>query len=485
MHNISPAAIDALVRDKNARVHFVGIGGTGMSAYADFRALSGAATSGSDRGFDAGRNLAQRDGFASRGIQIFPQDGSGVAGAAAIVVSAAIEKTVPDYASALDLGLPIITRPEWLAAHYRAYPCIAITGTSGKSTVTAMVFEILRGLGHDPGLIAGADLKSLLAAGLPGNAHAGVGPLVIEADESDKGIQDYTPEIGVILNLQRDHDEPENMLPAFAAFAKNCRRVCVVSDDPALATLRAGAVMFGVDAPAPYRLAEIVLHPHGSDFTFGGHPVHLNIPGRHNVDNAAAALATGLAYGLDVPAMARVLEHYQGVARRFDLVAVKNGVRVIDDYAHNPVKIAAVLRAAQGQASRVLVCYQPHGFGPTRFMRPDLVAMFTHVLRPDDRLYVAPIYYVGGTAAQDISSADLVSDLHARGITNVTALSSRDDFLEVIKDQARPGDVILIVGGRDPLLPAFARDVAAAIRQQSGFLSPKRADKRNLFLISM
>lgn len=463
MPDLSGVQIDALVRDKNARIHFVGIGGTGMSAYADFRALSGGKTSGSDRGFDAGRNLEQRDAFLSRGIEIYAQDGSGVIGAAAIVVSAAIEPTVSDYAAALEQGVPVITRAVWLAAHYRAYPCIAITGTSGKSTVTAMVFEILRGCGRDPGLITGADLKSLLAAGGPGNAWAGTGPLVMEADESDKGIGDYAPEIGVVLNLQRDHDEPENMLPAMQAFKNNCRRACLISDDAALKPLRAGAVMYGVGADAPYRLADVDLKPDGSSFTFGGIPVQLNIPGQHNVENAAAALAVGLTCGLTIPDMARVLETYQGVARRFEIVAQKNGIEVIDDYAHNPVKIAAVLRTAAARGKRLIICYQPHGFGPTRFMRPDLVAMFTAELRPQDQLYIAPIYYVGGTAAQDISSNDLVNDIMARGGANVTALAHRDDFLKIVRAQAQSGDEVVIVGGRDPLLPAFARQVAAKI----------------------
>ncbi len=455
--------IDALMRDKTARVHFVGIGGTGMSAYADFRALSGAATSGSDRGFDAGRNLEQRDAFIARGISIFPQDGSGVMGARAVVVSAAIEKTVPDYAAAVARSIPVITRADWLAAHYRAYPAIAITGTSGKSTVTAMVFDILQTLGADPSLISGAELKSLRRAGAPGNAAFGTGPLVIEADESDKGIAGYTPEIGVILNLQRDHDEPENMLPALVSFQKNCRRACVISDDPALAPLRGTARVFGETAPDPaYRISKINLGPTESDFSFGDVPVHLNLPGRHNVDNAAAALAVVQTMGLSVPHAAAALTTYQGVARRFDIIADQGGICVVDDYAHNPIKIGAVIGAAHLRGQRLLICYQPHGFGPTRFMRHDLVEMFARVLGPSDQLYIAPIYYAGGTAAHDIASSDLVNDLKAKG-TRAIALADRSDFIGAVREKAQVGDVILIVGGRDPLLPNFARDVAAAV----------------------
>jgi UDP-N-acetylmuramate-alanine ligase len=458
-----PDIIDRLVHDKTARVHFVGIGGTGMSGYADFRALSGAATSGSDRGFDQGRNIPLQDGMAARGITIFPQDGSGVDGAAAVVVSAAVEADVPDYARAVQLDVPIITRAAWLAAHYRAYDCIAITGTSGKSTVTAMVFEILRGCGRDPSLMTGADLKSLLGAGRPGNTHVGTGPLVIEADESDKGIGGYTPLIGVVLNLQRDHDEPENMLPSFLAFKNNCRRACILSDDPALMPLRDGAIMVGETAPAPYTLTNIRPGYDRSVFNLGEHDFTVPVPGRHNVDNAAIAVATALSMNIPADDIARALAGYQGVARRFEVVADAGRITVVDDYAHNPAKIAAALRTAQARSARVMAYFQPTGFGPTRFLRHDLVAMFAEVLRADDFLYLAPIPYLGGTAVQDISSDDLVVDLAARGVTNAAVVPTRDEFLAAVPSLARPGDLILILGGRDATLPVFARDVAGAV----------------------
>jgi UDP-N-acetylmuramate-alanine ligase len=467
--SVSPTRIDELVRDRTARVHFVGIGGTGMSGYADFRALSGAQTSGSDRGFDQGRNTPQRDAFVARGIQIFAQDGTGVNGASAVVVSAAVEETVADYARAISLGVPIITRKEWLAAHYRAYECVAITGTSGKSTVTAMVFEILRACGRDPSLMTGADLKSLLNAGRPGNTYVGTGPLVIEADESDKGIGDYTPYVGVMLNLQRDHDEPEHMIPAFAAFQKNCRHACVISDDPMLKPFRGGAVMFGADAPPPYQIADVVLNADDSSFTFMGVRVTLPIPGAHNVDNAAAAMTTCAQLGCAADDMARALAVYQGVARRFDILRDDpTGITVVDDYAHNPAKLAAMLKTAQARAERVIVYFQPTGFGPTRFLRDDLCRMFANTLRPDDVLYIAPIPYMGGTAVKDIASNNLVADIRALGHAGVHSSETRDGFIATLKTLARLGDLIAIAGGRDATLPVFAREVAAI------FPSPSR-----------
>ena len=458
---LSAAQIDLLVRDQKSRIHFVGIGGTGMSAYADFRALSGGVTSGSDRGFDQGKNLTQRDGFISRGIQVFAQDGSGIAGAAAIVVSATIEPQVPDYATAVSSGVPVISRKDWLAAHYRVYDCIAITGTSGKSTVTALVFDLLRGAGRDPSLIAGADLRSLLASGKSGNAAAGLGPLVLEADESDKGIMDYTPTVGVILNLQRDHDEPEKMLPAFAAFKANCKKVCVISDDGALEQLRDHAVMVGQGAACAPRITQIELAPDSSTFLFDGVRLSVPLPGEHNVQNAGMALAACMAAGVPLKDLISPLANFQGVARRFEIVGNGNGIEVVDDYAHNPAKIAAVIKNTHLRSERSHIWFQPHGFGPTRFMRKDVVAMFAATLRPQDELYIAPIYYAGGTVAQDISSNDLIADLAALG--RRATLAPQDDFVAMIRAAAGAGDCIAIIGGRDPLLPAFAKRVADAV----------------------
>jgi UDP-N-acetylmuramate--alanine ligase len=460
------SVIDQVRADAAARVHFVGVGGTGMSGYADFRALSRAATSGSDRGFDQGMNAELRAGMVARGVHIFPQDGSGVAGAAALVVSAAIEAHVADVAAAIAAGIPIISRKDWLAAHYRAFQTVAITGTAGKSTVTAMVFEILRQADRDPSLMTGADLQSLVAMGGPGNTFVGTGPLVIEADESDKGIGDYTPQIGVILNLQRDHDEPANMLPAFRAFQAGCAHTCLLADHPTLLPLQGGArtVVFGESAPQPqYRVTDVRLEPDGSWFTFGGQAVRLPVPGRHNVDNAAAALAVATALGLSMSDAVQALGSYQGVARRFEVVGCPRGITVIDDYAHNPDKIAAVIRTAHARAKRLILMFQPTGFGPTRFLRNDLVAMLATECSPDDFVAFAPIPYAGGTAVKDISSNDLVADLHARGFMNAVALATRDDFMALARASARAGDAVIILGGRDPSLPKFARAVATAL----------------------
>ena len=194
------------------RFHYAGVGGSGMSALAQFQVQLGGKASGSDRSFDQGGREEARSQLQRLGVQLFPQDGSGVRapGCAALVVSTAVEETVPDVIAARELGLPILHRSELLAHFVASHRTIAVSGTSGKSTVVAMIFELLRGTGRDPSVITGGDLELLRSEGLWGNAWRGGELLVIEADESDGSLVRYEPAVGVVLNLQKDHKpEPE------------------------------------------------------------------------------------------------------------------------------------------------------------------------------------------------------------------------------------------------------------------------------------
>ncbi len=446
--------IEDLFHTPKARVHFVGINGTGMSAYAWFRALGGGSVSGSDRSFDNDGSLDERTRFEDAGIAIYSQDGSGVEGAAALVASVSIEAQIPDIARAKELGIPVISRRDWLAALYRAKDCIAITGTSGKSTVTAMVFEIFKACGRDPGLITGADLASLVSEGRIGNAAVGKGPVILEADESDHGVRDYTPVISAILNLQRDHCEPAEILEDFALFKANTRQACILSDDTALDSLRAGAITASMPV-------DIVTTPRSVAFKWEGRAVTLPVPGAYNTFNACMALEVGKAAGLDADTMIAALADFKGVARRFNIIGAFNGVEVIDDYAHNPEKIRAALGAAQERSTRVVAVFQPHGFGPTRFMKDDLIAMFAQALRIQDTLVLTPIYYAGGTAAMDIASQDLTGPIAAQGFDAFTC--DLENLAKKLPGLTKPGDCLLVMGARDPNLPAKIRALADSL----------------------
>jgi UDP-N-acetylmuramate--alanine ligase len=443
-----------------ARFHYAGVGGSGMSALAQFQAMLGGNASGSDRGFDREERPAARARLERLGIQVWPQDGSGAGGdCAALVVSTAVEERVPDFAEAKRRGLPIVHRSELLAHWVASFRSLAIAGTSGKSTVVAMTFEILRGAGRDPSVITGGDLLALQREDLWGNAWAGTSDLlVLEADESDGSLVRYAPAVGVVLNLTRDHRPESEVAAMFATLRDRTRGTFVCGEEEALGALREGALVFGFGEGAAVRARDVELGPMGSHFTVDDVPFTLPVPGAHNVENALAAIAACRAVGVETAAMAAPLAAFQGVARRFQSLGVARGVEVVDDFAHNPAKVHAALLTARLRGRRVLAVYQPHGYGPTRFLREDFVETFAADLRPEDRVWLLEVFYAGGTAVRDFSSADIVRDMAERG-TNAEFAASRAWLVERIAEVAEPGDLVLVMGARDPSLTELAQAV--------------------------
>ena len=244
------------------RFHYAGLGGSGMSALAQFQVMSGGLASGSDRAFDRGERAAGRAQLERLGIRVYPQDGRGVSDdCVALVVSTAVEEQVPDVAAARARGIPIIHRSELLAHFVSRCRCIAVAGTSGKSTVVAMVFEILRGVGRDPSVITGGELVVLQRDLLWGNAwHGASDLLVVEADESDGSLVHYRPAIGVVLNLQRDHKEMAEVAAMFAALRARTREACVVGEGDNLSPLADGALVFGFGPRAQVRGTDLALN---------------------------------------------------------------------------------------------------------------------------------------------------------------------------------------------------------------------------------
>lgn len=448
------------------RFHYAGLAGSGMSALAQFQAMMGGRVSGSDRAFDRGERAELRLQLERLGIEIMPQDGSGVTDdCAALIVSTAVEEKVADFAAARAQAIPIVHRSELLSYFVASYRTVAVSGTSGKSTVTAMIFEILEGAGRDPSVITGGDLRLLQARGLPGNAFAGGSDLlVVEADESDGSLVRYAPAIGVILNLQRDHKEMEEVAAMFAVLRARSREALVVGEDENLDALAGGALRFGFGPGADIRGVDVKLTPSGSSFAVDDVAFALPVPGRHNVANALAAIAA--ARSLDVPLadMVGPLSCFQGVGRRFQTVGVARGVTVIDDFAHNADKIAAALATAKLNTSRVLAIYQPHGYGPTRFLRQDFVRTFASELEPHDRLWMLEVFYAGGTATRDFSAADIVAEIVAKG-AHAEFAPSRQWLIARIAEEAQAGDLVLMMGARDPSLTELARAILAAIEK--------------------
>lgn len=449
--------------------HFTGIFGTGMSALAQYLRFQGIAVSGSDRLLASEDTASMRRSLELLGCTIVDQDGSGVnEGTDAVCVSTAIEDTNPDIASARALGLPIVHRSDLLASIIGSKRTIAVAGTSGKSTVTAMVFEFLTACGKSPSLISGAALLRLEKQGLIGNAFSGASDLlVVEADESDGTLVKYSPEASVILNISKDHKGVDEIKALFDVLVSRSSWTALNSDDPVLASIPA-TVYFGRGSSASWRPDREQCHGTSVRLFRNGAEYNLPLPGDHNLENLCAALCVCEHFGCEGQALVNAVKDFGGVARRFAITGTKDSVHVVDDFAHNPAKIAAAVGTARGISGRIIAVYQPHGFGPTRFLKEEYIATFRTVFRLNDSLYLLPIYYAGGTAQKDISSEDIINGLGQVSFS-AQAVISREELLARLKADVRPGDCVLVMGARDPSLPALVRKVVelfGGVREQ-------------------
>ena len=445
-----------IIGDNKCRsVHFTGVFGTGMSALAQYLRFEGIAVSGSDRLLGSEDTDSMRQSLEGLGCIIFNQDGSGIKDDIDVVcVSTAIEESNPDIAAARTCGLPIVHRSDLLAAIIASKRTIAVAGTSGKSTVTSMIFEFLTACGKSPSLISGAPLRRLERQSFIGNAFSGASDLlVVEADESDGTLVKYSPEAAVVLNISKDHKSIDEIKKLFETLISQSTWTAVNADDPILDSLPA-TVGFGQNGSASWRPDYEELLPTSVKLFRKGIEYHLPLPGKHNLENLRAALCVCEHFDCEAPTLAAAVRDFEGVARRFAVTETEQSVHVVDDFAHNPAKIAAAVSAARGLSKRIIAVYQPHGFGPTRFLKDEYIAIFQSVFLKNDSLFLLPIYYAGGTAQKNISSEDIIHGLGPIPF-NAQAVSNRDELLAKLKGDARPGDCVLVMGARDPSLPSL------------------------------
>jgi UDP-N-acetylmuramate--alanine ligase len=449
-------------------VFFSGIGGSGMLPLASIVRASGAKVAGSDRSLDAGRTPHKFDYLRSLGIQLFPQDGSGLQEGMTLVTSAAVEPTVPDVVRAKELGLKHLTRPQFLAQLLNnAQRSVAVGGTSGKSTVTGMIGWILHACHRQPTVMNGAVMKNFVTPSAP-FASALVGDpelFVSEVDESDGSIALYRPEVAVLTNISLDHKEMDELRELFAHFLNASRKAILNLDDPETRALSATIpadkmIGYGFDSPgADFMGKDLQLGPDGASFAVeaGGerHQVELKVPGRHNASNALAAIAAARALGVSVPDAAAALGRFEGLRRRLETVGHAAGVTVIDDFAHNPDKIAASLATLRAHAGRLLIMFQPHGYGPLAKMGEPLARAFADGMAADDRLYLPDPVYQGGTVERTRGSDWLAEQVGA----NARHIPERAKIADALVAEAREGDRILIMGARDDTLIDFAREL--------------------------
>ncbi|MDT8390110.1 MAG: Mur ligase family protein [Lentisphaeria bacterium] len=450
---------------------FCGIGGSGMSALARAALHAGCDVAGSDRLFDQGGGQAIRASLEAEGILVLPQDGEALNTfpATRLVVSSAVEPSVPDVKAALDMGVPIIKRAELLAEMVNGRRGVAVGGTSGKSTVTAMLGHLSRETGLKPTVINGAVMLNSTPRDGLGNAWCGEGDIwVVEADESDGSIALYQPAVSVLTTVSEDHLPLPELRRLFADFAGKARLGAVVNADcaeaAALAAVNPDTRTFGIHhSEADFFGHSMCYRPDGVDFVVNGYAVNLPVPGGHNVLNALAALAAVSLLGVPMADAVSALASFKGVKRRLQLVGTSSGgVTVIDDFAHNPEKIAAALAALRQFPGRLIVFYQPHGFGPVKMLRKGLVDAFRGGLSADDALLMPEIFYAGGTAKRDISSKDLLDDIGKNSV-QTRFCPSREDTIDWLVANARRGDRVIVMGARDPSLAEFAESVLAVL----------------------
>jgi len=466
------------------RYHFSGVGGSGMAPLAALSVSLGATVTGSDRNLDRGLALHVFENLRRAGVRLTPQDGSAVdASLTALVHSTAVEATNAEFQRAVALGIPRIRRGTFLAGIAAERRTIAIAGTSGKSSVTAMIAHILTSTGRDPSFLGGGAAR-LDGTGSFGSLRVGAGEwFVVETDESDGSVAEFAPAIALLSNLSRDHKEVDETARNFEAMlAKTRERIVVNAGDGALARVHLPAELPVLAVAAgdaetwmtpEFRAEAIRLYPDRVEFTVRGTVTRVPFPGSLTVENALLAIGAAVAAGVPLPEACRALATFAGVRRRLERIGMIHGVDVFDDFAHNPVKIAAALQALRPTGS-LWIYYQPHGYGPTRFFASQLIETFRAGLRAGDRLVIAPIYDAGGTADRTIRSEDLVQSLRDAGV-DAAVSPTRDDAARVLTQGARSGDRIVVMGARDDTLPTFARALYAdLVAREDTAPSPER-----------
>ncbi|MNK20629.1 UDP-N-acetylmuramate--L-alanine ligase [compost metagenome] len=468
------------IKPMNKDYFFCGVGGSGMLPLAMIVQAQGNRIAGSDRALDQGRTPDKFDWLRAHGVSLHPQDGSGVTRPdQTVVATGAVEDTVPDIGAAKRVGAEIKTRPQLLSELFNAAPTsIGVAGTSGKSTITGMVAWILDQAGRKPTVVNGAVMKNFADADHP-FASALVGGtdlFVAEVDESDGSIARYNPTVAVVSNISLDHKSMEELRDLFGGFTGRSTSAVLNLDNPETAalaqTLNSGlnpswATTFSVgDRNADYSAHDIQPLAWGIQFTLSmpwqlDRKVKLKVPGVHNVSNALAALAAVEAY-VPVDEALAALETFAGIRRRLEVVGTQSGVTVIDDFAHNPDKIAATLKTLHAFDGRLLILFQPHGFGPLKLMQREFIEGFAGLMREHDVLLMPEPVYYGGTTDRSVGSEDIAAGVRAEG-RQAEALATRADCGDRIVDLARPGDRVVVMGARDDSLSSFAAELLARL----------------------
>lgn len=432
----------------------------------------GFTVSGSDRSYDQGRTPEKFAWISAQGINLYPQDGSGITPeVSSVVISKAVEDTIPDIAAAKSKNIPILKRVDVLIDLFNhAERRIAISGTSGKTTTTGMTGFLLKEAGLDPTIMNGGIFRNYAAQNPYSTAFVGKSDIfVTEIDESDgiEAVTQFEPDIAVIHNISLDHQPMEELKRMFAGFLSKTQTAVLNADD--------GIVMdmgrdFGgkiITYSAQGHQADLVArniapHPDGieSAIFHDGEAVtlKLQLPGRHNISNALAAIAVGLAIGLSLEKCAEILARFQGIKRRMEVVGSSGGITVMDDFAHNPDKIAATLGTMKQFPGRLHIFFQPHGYGFLKVVGKELGESFAQYMGEDDILYMVEPFYAGGTVDRSVGSQSIIDDIVAKQ-RMAYLMPGRQEVKAAILKSIKPGDRIIVMGARDDTLSSYATEI--------------------------
>ncbi len=456
------------------RIHFVGIGGVGMSGIAEVLLNLGYQVSGSDlRAGESTERLVRLGGRVFHG-----HAAANVEGAQVVVYSTAVKPDNPEVAAARAQGIPVIPRADMLAELMRMKYGVAVAGSHGKTTTTSLVAAVLARGGLDPTIVVGGRLQSIGS-----NARLGHGQfLVAEADESDGSFLRLTPAVSVITNIDREHLDHygslEELRQAFVYFANRVPFYGVTilcADDPQvrgiLPLVTKRHLLYGTAPDAALRAVDVRLEPRGAVFRVlaDGQDlglVHLALPGLHNVLNALAAVAVGLEVEVGFGHVAEALEAFRGVGRRFETRGEVGGVRVVDDYGHHPTEIAATLAAARAQGRRVLVLFQPHRYTRTALLHQEFGACFGDA----DRVWVLDIYPAGESPVPGVSARVIVESAAARGNRHLVYAGDGAAAVAAVAREAEPGDLVLTLGAGD--VWRLGDELLARLRERAAQGSP-------------
>ena len=446
------------------RVHLVGIGGAHMSAIARILLSWGHQVSGSDL-----RATAATDALKDLGadVHVGAHDAAHVGDAKLVVYTSAARADNPEIASAMQRGIPLVKRADMVARLMQGLVGVCVAGCHGKSTTSGLVAYMLEQAGQDPTYLIGAEVSSL-----GNNAKAGQGPfVVVEADEYDRAFLSYKPMVALVTNVEADHLDYyltwEAVQDAFRQFVSQVQprgTLILCADNTEAFKLRDYApeqvhvLTYSIEAETQpkdtpgavdWSVGEVELHDHQQSFTahyrgerFGRFTISL--PGRHNLQNALGAIAIGATCWLDAETIARGLEGYSGVRRRFERVGEADGILIMDDYAHHPTEVRALAAAARSRfpGRRIVVLFQPHTFARTRY----LLDGFRTCFEGFDRLYLLETYAAREAIADGMTAKDLAAEITSPSPTYAETL---EEAAQVIARELRPGDVFFTVGAGD------------------------------------